>query len=231
MASPRYENMSREELYDLAQERGIEGRSNLTKQELVAVLRLDDTGPDAVRLLVEQHAGIRRLFEEWDELSPRPSKRKAELVRELITILVKHAKIEEQVFYPAVAAEVEGQADLVDESLEEHHAAELLLKELDRMDPSSDRFDAKVTVLKEMVIHHLEEEEEALFPQVVDQLPEERRRELGGAMLTAWKAAPTRPHPRAPSTPPGNIVTAIPATVIDLTVGAAREVGRLVKRR
>jgi hemerythrin-like domain-containing protein len=231
MRSTHYEDMTRQELYDLAQERGIEGRSDLSKQQLVEALELEETGPDAVRLLLEQHDEIRRLFAEWDELSSRPSKRKEELVRELITILVKHAKIEEQIFYPAVAAEVEGQHRLVDESLEEHHAAELMLNEIDRMEPESDRFDAKVTVLKEITIHHLQEEEEELFPQVMEQLSEERRRELGGAMLTAWKVAPTRPHPHAPATPPGNLVTAIPATVIDLTVGAARGVGRLVKRR
>ncbi len=230
MASKQYEDMTRQELYDLAQERGIEGRSDLSKQELVTAFRMEDTGPDAVRLLVEQHDEIRRLFREWDELSTRPSKRKEEVVREVITILVKHAKIEEQIFYPAVAAEVEGQERLVDESLEEHHAAELLLNEIDRMDPESGRFDAKVTVVKEMVVQHLDEEESVLFPQVVDQLPEERRREIGGAMLTAWKLAPTRPHPHAPSTPPANLIAAIPATMIDLTVGAARGVGRLVKR-
>jgi hemerythrin-like domain-containing protein len=231
MASERYEEMTHEELYDLAQERGIEGRSELSKEELVAAHRLEDTGPDAVRLLVEQHDEIRRLFTDWDGLSPRPSKRKEDLVRELITVLVKHAEIEEQIFYPAVAAEVKGQERLVEESLEEHHAAELLLSEIDRMDPTSERFDAKVTVVKELVVHHLDEEEQDLFPQVVDQLTEERRRELGGAMLTAWQLAPTRPHPHAPSTPPGNRITAIPATVIDLTVGAARGVGRLVSRR
>ena len=231
MASRQYEDMTREDLYDLAQERGIEGRSELSKDELVAAHRREDIGPDAVRLLTDQHDQIRRLFGSWDQLSTRASKRKEDLVRELITILVKHAKIEEQVFYPAVASEVAGQERLIEESLEEHHAMELLLSELDRMRPESERFHAKVTVVKELLVHHLDEEEQDLFPAVVDGMSERRRRELGSAMLTAWHLAPTRPHPHAPSTPPGNLIAAIPATVIDLTVGAARGVGRLVSRR
>lgn len=231
MASERYEDLTQEELYDRAQEREIEGRSDMSKDELIAAHRLADTGPDAVWLLIEQHDRIRRLCASWDKLSARPSKRKEDLVDELVTTLVKHAKIEEQIFYPAVAAEVEGREGLVDESLEEHHAAELLLNEIDRMGPDSARFDAKVTVLMEMVIQHIDEEEQELFPRVVDQLSDQRRHELGGAMVTAWKLAPTRPHPHLPATPPGNVITGLPATVIDLTVGAARSVGRLVSRR
>jgi hemerythrin superfamily protein len=228
--SQRYDKMTRDELYDLAQEREIEGRAELSKEELAAALKLEDTGPDAVQLLLRQHDEIRRLFGEFDERSSRPSKRKEEIVRELITILVKHAEIEEQVFYPAVREELEGLSDEIDEDLEEHHAAELILWELDHLDSKADRYDAKVTVLKENILHHLEEEESDLFPQVTEQMTEERRRELGSAMETVWRVAPTRPHPLTPDTPPGNIITGIPGTVIDLTVGAARGVKKLARR-
>jgi hemerythrin superfamily protein len=225
-----YDKMTREELYELAQERDIPGRSELSKEELAQALEREDQGPDAIRLLTDQHEQIRTLFEEFDGLSARASKRKQELVREMITTLVKHTEIEEQVFYPAVAAEVEGQAALVDESYEEHHAAELLLAEIDRMSPEDERFDAKVRVMTEMVTHHIEEEEQELFPEVEQALPEERRREIGAAMVQMWRIAPTRPHPRTPYRPPANVITAIPATVIDLTVGAAREVRRRIHR-
>jgi len=85
-------------------------------------------------------------------------------------------------------------------------------------------------VLKENILHHLEEEETELFPEVEKQMSEERRRELGGAMETTWRIAPARPHPLTPDTPPGNIVAGLSGTVIDLTVGAARGVKRLILR-
>ncbi len=131
--SKRYEKMTRDALYELAQERDIEGRAELSKEELVAALDQQDVGPDAVQLLLRQHDEIRRLFGEFDACSNRPSKKKEAIVRELITILVKHSEIEEQVFYPAVRAELDDLAAEIDEDLEEHHAAEFLLWELDHL--------------------------------------------------------------------------------------------------
>ena len=113
----RYDDMTRDELYTLAQEREIEGRADLDKAELIAALRREDDGPEAVAMLTRQHDEIKRLFAEFDERSSRPSKRKDEIARELITLLVKHSEIEEQVIYPAIREELEYQADEVDESL------------------------------------------------------------------------------------------------------------------
>jgi hemerythrin superfamily protein len=217
-----YEDRTREELYELAQERDIDGRAEMTKEELVEALRLDDLGPDALALLQRQHDEIRSRFEEFEGLSSRASKKKDQLVRSIITDLVKHAEIEEQVFYPAVRDELDGLEDELDEDLEEHHAAELLLHELDGVTSDAPRFDAKVKVLQENVLHHMEEEESDLFPKVREGLDERRRRELGGAMVELWKVAPTRPHPRTPDTPPGNLVAGVQGAATDVAVEAAR---------
>jgi hemerythrin superfamily protein len=218
-----YEERTREELYELAQERDIEGRAEMTKAQLVEALQLDDVGPDAVELIVRQHAEFRDRFAEFDQLSSRASKRKDELVASIVTDLVKHAEIEEQVFYPAIREEIDGLDAEIDEDLEEHHAAELLLDELDGA-TSADlpRFDAKVTVLKEVVLHHMEEEETDLLPKVRERLAERRRRELGHAMVQAWRIAPTRPHPRTPDTPPGNLIAGVQGAATDVAVETAR---------
>jgi hemerythrin superfamily protein len=214
--------MTREELYEIAQERDIDGRSQMSKEELAAALELEDTGPDAVALLERQHARIRELFQEYEQLSGRPSKRKQELVGQIITDLVKHAQVEEQVLYPAVQKEIDGAGDEIDESLEEHHAAELLMAELDLMTPDRERYDAKVTVLMENVQHHIEEEEQELFPKLRAQWNEERRRELGAAMVKVWKVAPMRPSPMSPSQPPAAALIAIPKALWDIAVNLTR---------
>jgi hemerythrin-like domain-containing protein len=231
----RYTDMTREQLYDLAQERDIDGRSEMSRDELADALRLDDVGPDAIALLTSQHDAIRDLFARFGELSDRPSKKKEDLVAEIVTQLAKHAEVEEQVFYPAIAAEVDGVSDETDESLEEHHAAELLLAELDGRPSSSPRYDAKVHVLIEQVRHHIEEEETELFPLVRDQLSEQRRREIGAGLVEQWKVAPLRPHPHTPATPPANVLMSVPTAAWDATVGlvrwSTRQVRQIVSRR
>jgi hemerythrin superfamily protein len=217
-----YEERTRAELYELAQEREIDGRTDMDRDELVEALRLDDLGPDALELLRRQHDELRRRFEEFEGLSSRPSKKKETLVKSIVTDLVKHAEIEEQVFYPAVREELDGLEDELDEDLEEHHAAELLMSELDGATADSDRFDAKVRVLRENVLHHMEEEESDLFPKVREGLDERRRRELGGAMVEVSRIAPTRPHPRTPDTPPANVVAGVQGAATDVAVEAAR---------
>lgn len=218
----RYDRLTRDELYELAQERELPERSTMSRDELQASLELDDLGPDAVDMLLDHHREIRRLFDEFGSLSARPSKRKERVVAELITLLVKHAEVEEQVFYPAVRHEVAGQQDTIDESMEEHHAAELLVQELDGMASDTTRYDMKVHVLEEYMRHHLEEEEQDLFPDVAAQLSEQRRREIGRGMVAAWQVAPTRPHPASPQSPPANVVLGLPTAAWDLVVSAVR---------
>ncbi|MFP4311084.1 MAG: hemerythrin domain-containing protein [Nitriliruptoraceae bacterium] len=223
IAPGTYQDHTREELYELAQEREIQGRAEMTKEQLIEALELSDVGPDAVDLILRQHEEVRGRFAVFDQLSGRASKRKDDLVASIVTDLVKHAEMEEQLFYPAVREEIDGLDAEIDEDLEEHHAMELLLDELDGASSAMlPRFDAKVEVLKEIVLHHMEEEETDLLPKVRAELDERHRRELGGAMLQAWRIAPTRPHPRSPDTPPGNVIAGVPAAATDAAVETAR---------
>jgi hemerythrin superfamily protein len=177
---------------------------------------------DAISLLKDDHRAVERLFKRFEKTGDRAVAERRRIVEEVIKELSVHAEIEETVFYPAVREAVPPSEDMVLESLEEHHVVKWLLSELDGMSPEAERFEAKFTVLKENVRHHVEEEESDLFPQVRRALSRKALSDMGDAMAQAKLVAPTRPHPRSPDTPPGNIVSGVVASALD----RAREAGQ-----
>ncbi|MBV8385306.1 MAG: hemerythrin domain-containing protein [Acidimicrobiia bacterium] len=170
---------------------------------------------DAVTLLRNDHKTVERLFKQFEKAGPNAHKTKKDLVEKIVEELSIHAAIEEQVLYPAAREAVPDEDDLVLESLEEHHIVKWVLSEIDGMDPEDERFTAKVTVLIENVRHHVEEEEGDLFPALRKAMKRKELEELAQAMEKAKKVAPTHPHPRAPDTPPGNLVAGVAAGAID----------------
>lgn len=175
---------------------------------------------DAIALLKQDHREVEQLFKRFEKAGTH--KEKGKLVASMIEALSRHAAIEEIVFYPAVRREVPRQESTVLEALEEHHVAKWLLSELEGMDPTAERFDAKVTVLIESVRHHVKEEESELFPKVRTKFARRELLELGDELRAAKRRAPTHPHPRSPDSPPGNIVIGGAVAVRD----KARDVGK-----
>jgi hemerythrin superfamily protein len=170
---------------------------------------------DALKMLKDDHKTVEQLFKRFEKAGDSSYVEKRRLVDRMVEELSKHAAIEEQLFYPVARATVPGTDDIVLESLEEHHVVKWVLSELDGMDPRDERYDAKVTVLIENVRHHVKEEENEFFPKVRDELGRGALADLGDAMATARRAAPTHPHPRSPDTPPGNLVVGAAAGVVD----------------
>lgn len=123
-----------------------------------------DSQKDAIALLKEDHDKVEKMFEDFEKASGDGKKEK--LAREICRELIVHAKIEEEIFYPACEGKVE--EDLLKESYVEHDAAKVLISEILAGGPSDEFYDSKVKVLKEEIEHHVEEEEkrmEGLFSQ------------------------------------------------------------------
>lgn len=160
---------------------------------------------DAITLLKNDHKSVERLFKRFEMATKSGGQPREAIVAEIIKELSIHAAIEEQVFYPSVRAEVQDAEDAVLEGLEEHHIVKWTLAELEGMADSDERFLAKVTVLIESVRHHVEEEEDEMFPQVREALGRKRLGEIGAKMEAAKRTAPTHPQPRKPDEPPGNL--------------------------
>lgn len=135
----------------------------------------------ATDLLKKQHKSVKALFKEAEKTDN--GRRRRELMDEIANELKIHTKIEEEIFYPAVREIGSTKAEeMVDESLEEHHVVDLVLAELPNVDPEDERFQAKMTVLSELVVHHAEDEEGEMFPIAEKKLGKERLQELGEQM-------------------------------------------------
>ena len=118
-------------------------------------------------LLTGDHNRVRGLFARYEAAHESKNQAAAQqLVRTIIRELEVHTEIEETTFYPAVQ-ELGGKVhELVTEGVEEHGVVKDLIAEVKAMDPSDERWAAKVKVIIENVEHHAEEEEKELFPKV-----------------------------------------------------------------
>lgn len=171
--------------------------------------------PDAIVLLKNDHKNVEKLFKQFEKLGDNALKTKRQVVDQIIAELSTHAAIEEQHFYPTIREKAPDVADDVLEGLEEHHIVKWTLSELEELPADAERFDAKVTVLIESVRHHVEEEEGDMFPKVREALGRKELQELGAVMEKAKAISPKRPHPKAPDTPPGNLIAGPSAAAVD----------------
>jgi len=121
---------------------------------------------DAIALLVSQHDEVKALFKQFDELGERATTSKKKLAGEICEQLIMHTQIEEEIFYPALRSVSKEMEDMLDEAVVEHASAKDLISQIQEMEPGDDLYDAKVTVLGEYIEHHVDEEEEDMFPKV-----------------------------------------------------------------
>jgi hemerythrin-like domain-containing protein len=133
---------------------------------------------DAITMLRDDHRTIERLFKKFEKSSSVDR----DLLGEICRLLQQHTTIENEVFYPTVLEETQGERATVLESFEEHHVADTLVAELADTSLSEEHVRAKATVLIELVRHHVEEEEQDMFPDVRDQLGRKTLREVGQRM-------------------------------------------------
>jgi hemerythrin HHE cation binding domain-containing protein len=140
----------------------------------------------ATDLLKKQHKEVKALFKKVENTENARERRR--LMDEISTALEGHTTIEEEIFYPAVRGlETQKAEEMVMEAFEEHHVVKLVLAELPQVDPEDERFEAKMTVLSELVEHHADEEEEEMF-KVAQKLGKEELEELGEQMEERFEA-------------------------------------------
>jgi hemerythrin superfamily protein len=120
---------------------------------------------DAISLLMKDHKEVKAMFEQFEGLSDRSKSAKKKLADQICHALTLHTQVEEKIFYPAVRKAIKDE-DMMDEALVEHASAKELIAQIMEMDAGEDLFDAKVKVLSEQIEHHVQEEEDEMFPKV-----------------------------------------------------------------
>jgi len=126
----------------------------------------------ATDLLKQQHRAVEALFAKIEAGEP-------DALKDLASALAAHMAIEHEFFYPE-ASEVD--EDQILEAFQEHAIAEVALKRALAVDPEEESFDARVKVLKELIEHHVAEEEKVLFPKVEREIDAAELEELGTQM-------------------------------------------------
>ena len=112
---------------------------------------------DAIALLKADHRQVEGWFAQFAKT--RAAARKQQLAAQICAALRVHTTIEEEIFYPAFL-EATADKDMHHEAVVEHDGAKSLIAEIEGMRADDDYFDAKVTVLSEMIKHHVKEEEQ-----------------------------------------------------------------------
>lgn len=139
---------------------------------------------DAIKLLKEDHRKVKGLLADLAETTTRATEKRRTLLAEIEKEISIHAKIEEEIFYPAfVKADGKEHLKMNYEALEEHRAAEaLVLPDLKKTDPGTDRFSGRAKVLKELIEHHADEEEKEMFPKAGKTMSKDELNDLGARM-------------------------------------------------
>jgi hemerythrin-like domain-containing protein len=114
-----------------------------------------------VEMLKEDHEKVKGLFEDFESAEGREQ---ADIAATAIRELEVHADLEEKLIYPAIRKHID-EDEMMNEAVEEHHLVHVLIKELKKLKPKDEVFQAKFTVLGELVKHHIDEEEGEMLPK------------------------------------------------------------------
>jgi hemerythrin-like domain-containing protein len=133
-----------------------------------------------VKSLYDEHEQILDTFEKLADTSENAQKTRAELIEKLENLLKPHMYGEEKVFYKELKKRCRERDEKISvlEGREEHESAKMMLKRFLKTGPDKAKWSARLKVLKELVSHHIEEEQTELFDLAFDVFEEEALADL-----------------------------------------------------
>ena len=161
-----------------------------TSEKLERAVSGNEHGTDVLDTLKHEHDAVQEMLKNLVD-SDNASERNR-LVKEIKAALVPHARAEEKVVYDAIkaVADMEAKTDAAEGYLE-HALADKTLEKLASIgDALSPEFSATAKVLKELVNHHIKEEESAVWSDVRKHFSSEERMDMNRRFLAAKQTAP-----------------------------------------
>jgi hypothetical protein len=150
--------------------------------------RLPGAEIDALTLLENDHRRLEDLLKRGEETTEAAAKARKTLLDTIAAELTVHETIEERLLYPALKEHPETR-DIVLEGFEEHHVADVIMKELYDTPVTHEQWGAKFKVFKENIEHHIQEEEGPMFRTARGVMTREELIVLGGKMAAMKRDA------------------------------------------
>jgi hemerythrin superfamily protein len=120
---------------------------------------------DAIELLKRDHADVKKAFKDFERAKYKDPSACKEFLASICKAIELHAKLEEEIFYPAVRGKIDDD-DLMNEAEVEHDSARALIAEIEKLAGDDPMLKAHAMVLNEYIQHHVREEENEMFPKV-----------------------------------------------------------------
>lgn len=168
---------------------------------------------DALEMLDNDHRMVEQLFRDYQAAKTDDQRRG--VVEIAIRELSKHAALEELMVYPLAKQAVTGGEQQIDHHLDEHMAVKKTLVALDEAGDDQQQTGKLMATLQKEIDEHVQDEEGQLWPKLRAAVDQEVLDDLGRVLDEAKKAAPTRPHPKAPTEPPKLALAAPVAALYD----------------
>ena len=163
---------------------------------------------DVIEVLTQDHREVEEMFAKLESMGPATTdaqrKRRKDLVDQVTIELVRHSVAEEAEVYPAVQDKLTKKE--AERARKEHAEAEQTMKRLEGLKPEDEGFDAELATLMREVREHVAEEEGEMFPRMREVFTQDELDKLGSRVKGVKALAPTRPHPSAPDSPPGDLL-------------------------
>ena len=163
---------------------------------------------DVIEVLTQDHREVEEMFAKLESMGPATTdaqrKRRKDLVDQVTIELVRHSVAEEAEVYPAVQDKLTKKE--AERARKEHAEAEQTMKRLEGLEPEDEGFDAELATLMREIREHVAEEEGEMFPRMREVFTQDELDKLGSRVKGVKALAPTRPHPSAPDTPPGDLL-------------------------